>query len=173
MKSDTSVCFEDVVTYWYTLENCRWFPTCSSGEEMLIQKTFHVALGVEQARSRLARLGEYRLALADICTAGETGDGAFALAFRLPCGLEAEVVLEEVPAPGRGQAVFKSCRGSLDLVAIAEFFPQQADLTEVVLTLDYTLCPWLHRWVDALFPQMDRFLNRQLAGVERHFSGVS
>ncbi len=137
---------------------------------MLIQKTLYLALGAEAAQARLSRFADYRGALADICKLARTGDGGLAVAFRLPCGWEAEVELEPVSAPTRGQALFRSRGGDVDVVGIAEFFPVRVDFTEVVLTLEYTFSPWGYRVVDTLFPQVEGFLNRQLAGVERHFS---
>jgi len=137
---------------------------------MLIQKTFHVAMALEAARAQLARFQEYRGALVDLQLEPPETEHGIRFAFRLPGGFKGEVELEEIPGSNRSQTLFKSRRGNLELVGIAEFFPVRAHRTEVVLTLEYTLCPWFYRVADALFHQVDQFLNRQLAGLETHFA---
>ena len=137
---------------------------------MLIQKTFHLHLLREAARARLANLAEYRRQLAHVETAVIGPEGRAHFVFRLPWGFHADVELVQVPGPNTAQTLFRSSGGNIEVLGVLEYFEIRPGLTEVVLTLDYTIVPRLFRTVDRLGHTIDHFLNRELMLLEAYFT---
>jgi len=137
---------------------------------VLIQKTFHLHLVREVAQARLQNLEGYRRQLAHVKTADSTPEGGAHFVARLPWGFRADVELAPLPAEHPAQTLFHSTRGNVEVLGVLEYFEVRPDLTEIVLTLDYTICPWCSRWIDRLAHGIDRFLNRELACLERAFA---
>ena len=98
-----------------------------------------------------------------------TPEGKAHFVFRLPWGFRAEVELVRMPGETPGQTLFRSGRGNIEVLGALEYFAIRPNLTEVVLTLDYTIIPLVCRFIDSLNHSIDRFLNRQLERLERHF----
>ena len=134
---------------------------------VLIQKTFHLHLLLEEAQARLQNLEGYRRQLAGVETADSTPEGGVHLVARLPWGFRADVELTPLPSEHPAQVLFRSTRGNVDVLGVLEYFQVRPGLTEIVLTLDYTIGPWCSRWIDRLAHGLDRFLNRELACLER------
>ena len=137
---------------------------------MVIQKTFHLHAVQEVARARLANPAAYRWRFADVERAEVTPEGKAHFAFRLPWGFRAEVELVPLPGENPLQTLFRSTRGNVQVLGALEYFAIRPGLTEVVLTLDYTILSPLCRCIDAMAHSIDHFLNRQLAHVEAHFA---
>ena len=137
---------------------------------MVIQKTFHLHFVPEVDRARLANQSSYRWSFADVERAEVTPDGKGHFVFRLPWGFRVEVELVRLPGENPAQTLFRSTRGNVQVLGVLEYFPIRPGLTEVVLTLDYTILPPFCRLIDALFHSIDRFLNRQLKRLEIHFA---
>lgn len=138
---------------------------------MLVQKTFHLPALRETAQARLADLRGYCHWLANLELAEAPGDGSAHFAARLPGGFRADVELVRVDGGNSAQTLFKSSRGNVEIIGIIEYFQIRPGLTEVVLTLDYTIQPWFFRWLDCVTHSVDRFLNHQLERVEAAFPG--
>ena len=138
---------------------------------MLVQKTFHLPALRETAQAKLADLRGYCQRLANLEVADAPGDGRAHFAARLPGGFRADVDLVRVDGGNSAQTLFKSSRGNIEVIGIIEYFQIRPGLTEVVLTLDYTIQPWFFRWLDCVAHSVDRFLNRQLERVEATFPG--
>ncbi|MCX6967566.1 MAG: hypothetical protein NTZ46_07265 [Verrucomicrobia bacterium] len=136
---------------------------------MLIQKIFHLHCAQETARARLANPAGYRWRFAKVETA-DVADGKAHFIFRLPWGLRVETELVQLPGENPTQTPFRSIRGNVFVLGVLEFFPIRPGLTEVVLTLDYTILSPVCRWIDSLSHSMDHFVNRQLACIEAHFN---
>lgn len=136
---------------------------------MLIQKTFHLHFMQEVARARLANPAGYRWRFVGVEVAEVAADGKAHFVFRLPCGLRVDVELVKLPGENPAQTIFGSSRGNVAVLGVLEYFPIRPGLTEVVLTLDYTICSPVFRLMDYLTHSVDRFLNRQLERLEFHF----
>jgi len=137
---------------------------------MLIQKTFHLGMTKEAARAKLLNLREYRNELHEVERA-EVEDGAAYFDFRIPGGFPVRAQLTEVPGENPAQTLFRSYSGgNVEVLGVLEFFEIKPDLTEVVLTIDYSfLSPFL-RLVDYFTSGVERFIDRQLERVENHFA---
>jgi hypothetical protein len=140
---------------------------------MLLQKTFHLPALREVAQERLANLPSYRRQLFRVEQAVVSAEGSAHFVARLPGGFRGDVELVRVAGGNTAQILFRSSGGNVEMLGVLEYFQIRPSLTEVVLTLDYTICPWFYRWLDALGHCMDRFLNRQLEQVEAAFYGTS
>jgi hypothetical protein len=138
---------------------------------MLLQKTFHLPALCEAAQARLADLPGYRRQLTEVYIAVVSPEGRAHFVARLPGGFRADVVLEKVPGGNGTQTLFRSSGGNIEILGVLEYFQIRPGLTEVVLTLDYTIGPFFFRYVDRIGHCMDRFLNRELELVEAAFSG--
>ena len=137
---------------------------------MLIQKTFHLHFTQEVAQARLANPADYRWRLVGVEKAEVTPEGKAHFAFRLPWGFRVEVELVQLPAENPAQTLFRSSRGNVAVLGMLEYFPIRPGLTEVVLTLEYTILSSFCRLIDSLSHSIDHFLNRQLERVELHFN---
>jgi hypothetical protein len=140
---------------------------------MLIQKTFHLQMTQAIAKQRLSYLHGYGHQLVDVEEAALEGDGMAHLRFRLPYGFRGCIDLEEVPGVNPAQTLFRSQGGNVEVLGVLEYFEIEPRLTEVVLTLDYTIESPLFRLIDYLSNGVDRFLNRQLERIENYFSRSS
>ena len=139
---------------------------------MLIQKTFHLGMKAEIAREKLLNLREYRNELVGVEQAAVDDEGVAHFEFHLPYGIRGKVEL--VRAPGEtdnpAQTLFRSRDGNLETLGVLEFFEIKPDLTEVVLTLDYSFTSPLFRLIDYFSHAMEHFIDRQLERVEAHFA---
>lgn len=136
---------------------------------MLLQKTFHLHALQEVAKARLADLAGYRRQFTDVETAVQTPDGKAQFVFRLPWGFRADVELAKLPGENPAQTLFRSTRGNVEVLGVLEYFQIRPNLTEVVLTLDYTIVSPVFRLIDRFGHCVDRFLNQQLGRLEVHF----
>lgn len=136
---------------------------------MLLQKTFHLPAFREAAQARLANLRDYHQQLTNMEVTVVSGEGRAHFVARLPGGFRADVELVRVPGGNSAQTLFRSSRGNIEILGVLEYFQIRPGLTEVVLTLDYTIEPRFFRWLDWVAHNMDRFLNRELAHVEAAF----
>lgn len=136
---------------------------------MLVQKTFHLHALKEVAKAHLVNLSSYRRQFADVELAVVTPEGNTHFIFRLPWGFRGDVELVPMPNENPSQTLFRSSRGNIEVLGVLEYFQIRPGLTEVVLTLDYTIRPFLFRIVDRFNNTVDRFLNQQLMLLEAHF----
>ena len=137
---------------------------------MLIQKTFHLPMARASAKANLTGLGAFRSHLVDVDLAAVTSDGLVHFEFQLPCGLQGSVYLAEIDGNNPFQSFFRSRGGNVEVLGLLEYFEIKPDLTEIVLTLEYTILPPVYRMIDYFIHGTDRFLNRQLEQVEAYFS---
>ncbi len=140
---------------------------------MLIQKTFHLQMAQEAAKESLTNLAGYKRQFVDVENAALTVDGVAHFQFQLPYGFHGKVDLAEVPGVNPAQTLFRSQGGNVEVLGVLEYFQIKPNLTEVVLTLDYTIVPPVFRLIDYLSSSIDRFLNRQLERVETYFARSS
>jgi hypothetical protein len=138
---------------------------------MFIQKVFHIHQSVEETRKRLANIHAYRHRLNGVHKAmlSAEGIGQFEFSIRPGCTVSAE--LAEV-ADTADRVLFQSAGGNVRLQGAVEFFEIKKNLTEIVLTLEYSLHSAMHRALDRLTGGMDRFLNSQLERLQMHFDGI-
>jgi len=139
------------------------------GGVMLIQKTFHLHFVQEVAKARLANPAGYRWRFVGVEIAEVMPEGRAHFVFRLPWGFRVDVELVQLPGENPAQTLFRSSRGNVAVLGVLEYFPIRPGLTEVVLTLDYTITSPFCRFIDYLGHSIDRFLNRQLERLEIHF----
>ena len=139
---------------------------------MLIQKTFHIHQSVAETRKRLANVNSYRHQLIGVQTATLSADGVGHFHFWTRSGRTVSVDLAEVPDEVPDRVLFRSVGGNADVVGMVEFFEVKENLTEIMLTVDYTLKSTLHRMADRVMLGVDHFLNRQLEQIQMHFDGI-
>ena len=137
---------------------------------MLIQKTFHLGMKGDIAREKLLNLREYRNDFTDVEQATVNADGVAHFEFRLRYGVPGKVDLVRAPGDNPAQVLFRSRDGNMDVLGVLEFFEIKPDLTEVVLTLDYSFTSPLLRLIDYFSHGMERFIDQQLERVEAHFA---
>jgi len=136
---------------------------------MLIHKIFHLRQPVQEARERLRELGTWSGSGNDIevrCSEIES-EGIGRLEFKSPHGQRVSADIEEVPGADPNRILFRSVGGTVELAGMIELFPIRANLTEVTLTVEYEVVSPLQKAIDSLSMAFDRFLNRQLAHIER------
>lgn len=137
---------------------------------MLIQKTFHLHMLQEAAKAQLGNLPGYRRQFAGVELAVLTPEGGAHFVFELPWGFRADIELVRLPCENPAQTLFRSMGGNVEVIGVLEFFQIRPNLTEIVLTLDYTIGSPVFRMIDRFGHGVDRFLNRQLERLETHFA---
>lgn len=131
---------------------------------MFIHKIFHLNQSLEEARNRVTVFGAFRELTNHSARFDDNGTGHFEVKTRLGQRISADI--RQVPDADPNRLLFQSVGGNIDLAGMIEFVPIRANLTEVVLTLDYEVASSLHRAFDLLTTTLDRFLNRQLTRLE-------
>ena len=137
---------------------------------MLVQKTFHMHVAPEVAKEKLSGLAEYYRSCTNFDRFAVDPEGFAHLEFRIACGFRGSVDLIEVPTKNPSQTMFRSRNGNMEIMGVLEYFQIKPELTEVVLTVDYTIVSPIFQVLDYLFGGVDRFLNRQLQRVEMYFN---
>lgn len=140
---------------------------------MIIEKTFHNHESIQATKTRLSNLSSLPRQLKGVRHASVTADGIGHFEFHAGLGFHASVDLAEVESDDPNQALFRSENGNVKVAGLIEYIAIRDDLTEVVLTLDYTIQSPVHRVVDLLTGTMDRFLVRQLRELQTIWSGES
>ena len=137
---------------------------------MLIQKIFHVRLGLAEARNRLSRFHTYAHILEDVPVASFSDDTA-RFEFTTGNGFEAKVALVALPSEDETQTLFRSVSGNMEVAGMLEFVPIRENCTEVVVTIEYGIQSPLHSVFESVTHAVDRFVNKQLRRIETHFAG--
>ncbi|HEX5175513.1 MAG TPA: hypothetical protein VFV83_00715 [Chthoniobacteraceae bacterium] len=137
---------------------------------MLIQKIFHVRLGLAEARSRLSRFHTYAHVLEDVDVASFADETAL-FEFTTKNGFEAKVELIGLPSDEETQTLFRSVGGNMQVAGMIEFVPIRDNCTEVQVTVEYAIHSPMHSVFDAVTNAVDRFVNKQLRRIEAHFKG--
>jgi hypothetical protein len=139
---------------------------------MLIQKIFHVHQGLQETKERLAHVQNYRQYLDGVRKAVITEDGVAQFDCVIPDGgFRAHLVLVELPTTDENQVLFRSTAGNIELSGLIEFFPIKDNLTEVQLTVEYSLRSPVHSIFNAFTSSLERFMNRQLRRVQGILNG--
>lgn len=139
---------------------------------MLIQKIFHVRQDLQETKARLAHVQSYRPYLDGVRKAVITEDGVAQFDCVLPEGnFRAHLVLVELPTSDDNQVLFRSTAGNVELSGLIEFFPIKENLTEVQLTLEYSLSSPVHSIFNLFTASMERLVNRQLRRVQGILNG--
>ena len=138
---------------------------------MLIQKIFHVHENVTDAKNRLRNFHHYRRVFEGVIPLASGRDGAAGFEFVTGNGFRAQVEVAELPTDDPNQSLFRSVDGNMEVAVLVEYFPIHDELTEVQLTVDYTIGSHMYSVLDAVTSSIDRFLNRHLRRLETYLSG--
>jgi hypothetical protein len=137
---------------------------------MLIQKIFHVRIGLEEARNRLSRFHTYAHVLEDVDVASFADDTA-RFEFTTANGFEAKVELVALPSDEPTRTLFRSVAGNMQVAGMLEFVPIRHNCTEVLVTIEFAIQSPMHSVFDTVTNAVDRFVNKQLRRIEAHFTG--
>ncbi|MES2569746.1 MAG: hypothetical protein V4710_06780 [Verrucomicrobiota bacterium] len=131
---------------------------------MLIQKIFHVRQSLSETQNRLLELGNHLGALEGVRHSARD-DQPTHLELVTGSGFYADLVLEQLPCEEPGQILFRSTGGNLEVTGLFELFEIRNDLTEVQLTLDYSVRETLPSLLETALVSIDRLITRQLRTV--------
>jgi hypothetical protein len=138
---------------------------------MVLQKIIHVRQGLEETKARLSNLHNFRRHFEGVQKALITADGTAQFDCTMPNGFRAHFVLVELPTSDANQVFFRSSAGNMDLAGLIEFFEIRPGLTEVQLTLEYSIKSPVHSFVDSMTGSVERFVNRQLRRLQAVLDG--
>ena len=130
---------------------------------MLINKIFHLRQPVAEARQHLRSFGTWSGDDGEVQCSMIEREGIEHLECSTTEGHRVSTNIEELPGDDPNRILFRSVGGNVELAGMIELFPIRPNLTEVVLTLEYEAVSPMRK----VFEAVDRFLNRQLARVER------
>jgi uncharacterized membrane protein len=134
---------------------------------MLIQKIFHVRLGLDETKNRLAR--NYAHVLDDVQVANRADDVTH-FEFSTANGFQATVELVALPSDDPMRTLFHSVDGNMQVAGMLEFLPIRDNCTEVQVTVEYAIKSPIHSVIDSVAAALDRFVNKQLRRLEAHFT---
>ena len=140
---------------------------------MLIQKIFHVHVGLEAAKAQLTNLRACRRLFEGVTAATVGPEGNSHVEFETGNGFAASVDLAPLASDDPNQVLFRSVGGNIELAGMVEYVPVREHLTEVQLTVDYAIKSPVHSVFDAVTSSVDRLLNRQLQRLQPHFTGCT
>ena len=138
---------------------------------MLLQKIIHVHQGIEETKARLSNLHSYRRHFEGVHKALITADGVAQFDCNVTNGFRAHFVLVELPTTEDNQVFFRSTAGNMEVAGLIEFFEIRPGLTEVQLTLEYSIKSPVHKLLDRLTSGTERFVNRQLRRLQAVLDG--
>lgn len=138
---------------------------------MLLQKIIHVHQGIEETKRRLANLHSFRRHFEGVQKALITADGVAQFDCTIANGFRAHFVLVELPTSEENQVFFRSTAGNMDVAGLIEFFEIRPGLTEVQLTLEYSIKSPFHGIIDSITGGVERFVNRQLRRLQAVLDG--
>ncbi len=138
---------------------------------MLIQKVFHVHRNSAETKAALTGIRLFRRAPAGDKKAVLTVDGVGQFDCEMPTGFRAHCILAELPASDPNQALFHSVEGNLEVAGLIEFIPIRENLTEVQLTLEYSIKSTFHTALDYVTHSTEHFIDRQLERLECWLDG--
>ncbi len=139
---------------------------------MLIQKTFHVRDGLDRTKARLRDFPSYRRSLEIVDVSSLLGCQPLRFAFVSGNGFRANVELETLDSENPNQTLFRSTGGNMSVAGLVEFIAIRDDLTEVQLTIDYSVTSPIHSVLDAVTGTIDRFVTRQLRRLQATLAGA-
>jgi hypothetical protein len=138
---------------------------------MLLQKIIHVRQGLEDTKSRLANLHNYRRHFEGVQKALITAEGVAQFDCTMQNGFRAHFVLVELPTEEENQVFFRSTAGNVDVAGLIEFFEIRPGLTEVQLTVEYSLKSPVQSLLDSVTGGVERFVNQQLRRLQAVMDG--
>jgi hypothetical protein len=133
---------------------------------MLIYKTFHLPLARDEAKNRLRQIKNHWRRFSGLEQFTLTHDGQLRLSVRLPFGFKAECELEELASTKPEQTLFRSNRGNVEVVGVVDFIEIRPHLTEVAVTLNYTIMENWYQTLDWLTRCVERFVGQKLEQLE-------
>jgi uncharacterized membrane protein len=139
---------------------------------MLIQKTFHVHQSLTEAKATLTNLRSFRRIFEGLRDATFTADGVLRLEAETGNGFHARADLVELPTDEDTQTLFHAIGGNMEIAGLVEYFEIRGGLTEVQLTLNYSIKSPVHSVLDVVTASIDRFVNRQLRRLQAHLAGA-
>jgi hypothetical protein len=137
---------------------------------MFIQKTLHVDRTLEDTKARFSALPIYRRGWEGVDRA-EFRDGEAEIEFNAGLGVEVKVLVEALPSDNPNEILFHSCHGNIALYGMIEFTAIRERLTEVTLTLDYTMKDSLRAFVNGTTGAINGFVVAQLGVIEPLLKG--
>lgn len=140
---------------------------------MLIQKIFHVHRNSADTKAALTGIRLFRRDPAGGKKTILTVDGVGQFDCEMPTGFRARCVLAELPASDPNQALFHSVEGNLEVAGLIEFIPIRENLTEVQLTLEYSIKSTFHSLLDCVTHSTEHFIDRQLERLEYWLDGAA
>jgi len=135
---------------------------------MLIQKIFHLRLGLLETKSCLATLQKNPGLFEDVALESCNGEGPARCRFVMGNGFHAQLDLILLPSDDPDRTLFRSSGGNVEVAGMVEFLPIRENVTEVQLTIEYTIKSPVHRLLDTVTASVDRFLNKHLRRIEAH-----
>lgn len=140
---------------------------------MMLQKTLHMNLTLEECRARLANIQGYRRQFVMVTKATATSSKTIDFSFRGPLGFEGNTVVSTIPSDSPDQFAFESWGGNIDLMGLVDFAEVRPDCTEVTIAVHYEIQNKLYAWLDRKFGFIDSFLTAELRSLRSHFEGVA
>ena len=137
---------------------------------MFIQKTLHVHRTLDETKTRFLALPLYRRAWEGLARVEFHGK-EMKMEFQAGLGVVVQALIENLRSENPDELLFHSCEGNVAVMGMIEFTPIKPRLTEVTLTLDYTVESPLRAFMNRVTGAIDRFLDDQIGIIEPILKG--
>ncbi len=138
---------------------------------MFFQKVFHVHSPLAETKRQLGQLTKLRSRLPGLNKAVITADGVAQFECAVEEGLALHAVLVELPTDEANQVLFKSTVGNVRVAGLLELSAIRPEVTEVQLTLEYSLRSFAGRVLDLCTRKVERYVDDSLRALERCLNG--
>jgi hypothetical protein len=100
-----------------------------------------------------------------------TADGVAEFECEVDSQLDLQAVLVELPSDDQNQVLFQSTVGNVRVAGMLELSPIKPGVTEVQLTVEYTLCSLVARAVDFCTKRVERYVEGALRSLQACLNG--
>jgi hypothetical protein len=140
---------------------------------MFFHKVFHIHQPLAETRRQLTQLATFRSRLPGLKKAIVSADGVAEFECEVDPQLELQAVLVELPTDDANQLLFRSTVGNVRVAGMLALCPIKPGVTEVQLTVDYTLESLLARALDFCTKRVERYVEGALRSLQACLNGDS
>jgi hypothetical protein len=138
---------------------------------MFFHKVFHIHQPLAETRRQLTQLATFRSRLPGLKKAIVSADGVAEFECEVDQQLDLQAVLVELPTDDANQLLFRSTVGNVRVAGMLALCPIKPGVTEVQLTVDYTLHSLVARALEFCTKRVERYVESALRSLQECLNG--
>lgn len=138
---------------------------------MFFHKVFHIHQPLAETRRQLTQLATLRSRVPGLKKAVITADGVAQFECEVDPQLDLHAVLVELPSQDENHVLFQSTLGNVQVAGMLALCPITPGVTEVQLTVEYTLRSLVARALDFCTKRVERYVESSLRALQSCLNG--